>query len=125
MPVKVVDASAVSALLFAEPDAEEIANRLRGYSLASPALLTFEVGSVCLKKMRRHAARKTSLLAAYGLLRRMEIVETAVNGSEVVVFAEQRGLTVYDAAYLWLAKKLGAELVTLDKRLSKAAKEVP
>ena len=125
MPVKVVDASAVSALLFAERDAEEIANRIRGHSLASPALLTFEVASVCLKKMRRHPARKTLLLAAYSLLSRMEIAETAVDGSEVVVFAEHRGLTVYDADYLWLAQKLGAELVTLDKKLSKVAKEVP
>jgi predicted nucleic acid-binding protein len=31
------------------------------------------------------------------------------------------GLTVYDASYLWLARQLGAELVTLDKELGRAA----
>lgn len=122
MSVKVVDASALAALLFAEPDAEEVANHIRGHSLASPALLPFEVGSVCLKKMRRHPSRKSSLLAAYSLLSRMEIAETEVNGSEVVELAEKKDLTVYDASYLWLAQKLGAELVTLDKTLAGAAR---
>ena len=31
------------------------------------------------------------------------------------------GLTAYDASYLWLSRQLGAELVTLDRRLAKAA----
>lgn len=121
MAVKVIDASALAALLFAEPDAEAVANRIRGHSLVSPALLSFEVASVCLKKMRRHPARKSSLLAAYSLLARMEVAEAEVNGSEVVELAEEKGLIVYDAAYLWLARKLGAELVTLDKTLARAA----
>ena len=31
------------------------------------------------------------------------------------------GLSSYDASYLWLARRLGAELVTLDARLAAAA----
>jgi len=121
MPAKVIDASALAAVLFAERDATEVANRIRGHSLVSPTLLPFEIASVCLKKMRQHPARKASLLAAYNLLARMEIAEAEVNGSEIVELAEEEGLTVYDAAYLWLARKLGAELVTLDKTLARAA----
>jgi predicted nucleic acid-binding protein len=30
--------------------------------------------------------------------------------------AEQIGLTWYDASYLWLARRTGAELVTLDQQ---------
>jgi predicted nucleic acid-binding protein len=121
MPVKVIDASALAAVLFGEAGAEEVASRIRGHSLVSPALLAFEVASVCLKKIRRHPAQRSSLLAACGLLRRMEIAETEVDVSEVVVLAEERKLTVYDAAYLWLAQKLKAELVTLDKTLAAEA----
>jgi len=36
--------------------------------------------------------------------------------------ALETGLTVYDASYLWLARRLGAELVTLDKALDAAAR---
>jgi predicted nucleic acid-binding protein len=34
--------------------------------------------------------------------------------------AAATGLTAYDASYLWLARRLGADLVTLDKQLAKA-----
>jgi len=37
-------------------------------------------------------------------------------------FAEQYGLTAYDAAYLELAKRLGLPLATLDKDLQRATK---
>jgi len=52
MPVKVVDASALAAMLFGESQAGEVANRIRGFSLACPALLPFEIANVCLNKGR-------------------------------------------------------------------------
>ena len=121
MPVKVVDASALAAVLFGEPKSEEVASHIRGFSLACPALLPFEIASVCLRKIRRHPSQRSSLLAAFELLGRMEITQTAVDLSEAIVVAEKKKLTVYDATYLWLAEKLRAELVTLDKTLAKAA----
>ncbi|MGH9875766.1 MAG: type II toxin-antitoxin system VapC family toxin [Pyrinomonadaceae bacterium] len=54
MSVKVVDASAIAALLFGEPEAPTIAAQLRNTKLAAPTLLPFEVASVCLKKLHRH-----------------------------------------------------------------------
>jgi predicted nucleic acid-binding protein len=40
----------------------------------------------------------------------------------VLRLANESGITVYDAAYLWLARELDAELVTLDRKLAEAAK---
>jgi predicted nucleic acid-binding protein len=40
---------------------------------------------------------------------------------EVVALARATGLTACDAAYLWLARALGAERVTLDGDLARAA----
>jgi predicted nucleic acid-binding protein len=34
---------------------------------------------------------------------------------------ETDGMLTYDASYLWLSRQLGAELVTLDRQLAKAA----
>jgi predicted nucleic acid-binding protein len=46
----------------------------------------------------------------------VEIV--AVDHHEVVRLAEAFGLTAYDASYLWLARRLDAGLITLDRRLA-------
>jgi predicted nucleic acid-binding protein len=48
---KVVDASAVVALLFNELTRETAVERLRGALLHAPGLLEFEVANACLKKM--------------------------------------------------------------------------
>ena len=121
MAVKVVDASAVGALLFDEPEAEVIAARLAGETLTAPALLPFEVTNIALKKILRHPEQRPSLLAAFALLPRLPIDIVGVDQDAVLALAEQTGLTAYDAGYLWLARDLDAELVTLDKRLQAAS----
>ena len=122
MPVKVVDASAVGALLFGEPEAREVAGRLQEGRLVAPALLPFEVASICVKKIMRHPARHDALLEALRLLGRLAIERLEVDVHGVARLAEATKLTAYDASYLWLARKLDAELVTLDRALNLAAK---
>jgi predicted nucleic acid-binding protein len=122
LPIKVVDASALGAILFGEPDAGKIALRLEGASLAAPALLPFEVGNLCLMKIRRHPGLRAPLLAAFSLMKRLEIDTVEIDYAEALRLAETAALTFYDASYLWLAKTLGAELVTLDLDLEAASK---
>jgi uncharacterized protein with PIN domain len=55
--VKVVDASALAAILFAEPEAEAIAERLTGARLAAPSLLDYELANVCLDQAAAEPAR--------------------------------------------------------------------
>ncbi|HEX3208162.1 MAG TPA: type II toxin-antitoxin system VapC family toxin [Geminicoccaceae bacterium] len=121
MAARVVDASAVGALLFGEPNGAAVAERLREADLMAPALLWFELANVCLKKIRRHPDRRDALTMAFGLLERMAIEVVEVEHVEALVLAEAAGLTAYDASYLWLARRLGLELVTLDTPLEIAA----
>jgi predicted nucleic acid-binding protein len=44
---------------------------------------------------------------------------------EVLELAESEGITAYDASYLWLARLLNLELVTLDGGLATAAARRP
>jgi predicted nucleic acid-binding protein len=46
MSAKVVDASALAALLFGEPQGEHVAARLAEGHLVAPTLLAFELASV-------------------------------------------------------------------------------
>jgi predicted nucleic acid-binding protein len=122
MNVRVVDASALGALVFGEPAAERIAAQLSDGLLVAPALLPFELASICLRKIRAHPTQKTVIQEAFECAGQMAIESVEVDHSRTVALANDNDLTTYDASYLWLAQELRAELVTLDTRLVKAMK---
>jgi predicted nucleic acid-binding protein len=122
MDVKVVDASAVAALLFGEPEAESIAGRLTDARLVAPALLAFELADICRTKGLRQPQQRPALRAALALRRRLAVVEVRVDHEAALDLATLEGLTAYDASYLWLVRHIGAELVTLDPHPAKAAR---
>jgi len=124
MPVKVVDASVLGALIFNEPDAGLAAERLSNATLVAPVLLRFEMASICLKKLKRYPEKRALINHAFRLWTEMEIKEADVDSHGIVILAEQTALTVYDAAYLWLARKLNAELITFDRQLAKASEGI-
>lgn len=120
MPVKVVDASALAALLFGEPEGEMVAAQLDGARLIAPSLLGFELTNVCLIKARRHPAQLPALTAAFRRRGRLGVKEIVVDHDGALELARATGLTACDASYLWLARQLGVELVTLDQKLATA-----
>lgn len=119
MGVKVVDASALGALVFGEPDAPVVAARLKESVMVAPHLLWFELASIAFKKAAMHAAYAEQIREAFRMAGRLAIELLAVDHLEVIELAAKSRLTTYDASYLWLARKTGGELVTLDKRLLK------
>lgn len=121
MPVKVVDASALGALVFGEPGAETVAKQLSRSALVAPQLLWFELASIAFKKTVKHAGLEGHIREAFRMASRLAIEILSVDHLEVIDLAAQARLTTYDASYLWLARKTGGELVTLDKRLLKAS----
>jgi predicted nucleic acid-binding protein len=121
MDVKVVDASALAAIIFKEPEREDIAVRLEGARLVAPALLGYEIVNACLSKLRRHPELRAGILQAFLLQGGLAIEPAEVDHAGALVLAEQTRLTGYDASYLWLAQRLNAELVTLDRDLARAA----
>lgn len=121
MAVKVVDASALAALLFGEPEAEAVAGRLGDAQLVAPGLLAFELANVCLMKARRHPEQQPALMAAFRLRDRLRMQALAVDHDRALELAAATGLTAYDASYLWLSQHLSAELVTLDQQLANAS----
>lgn len=121
MAVKVVDASALAAVLFDEPDAEAVAAELADAELTAPALLTTELANVCVVKVKRAPRDRAALLQAYRMRELFAVTLRSIEHDAVVELALRSGLTAYDACYLWLARHLGAPLVSLDKQLLRAA----
>jgi predicted nucleic acid-binding protein len=107
--------------ILTEPEAEAIAGRLDGARLVASNLLAFELANVRLLKCRRHPDQHDALLTAFQLRRRSGVEEIEIDHAGALALAEAAGLTAYDASYLWLANRLEAELVTLDRALARAA----
>jgi predicted nucleic acid-binding protein len=121
---KVVDASAIAAIVFQEAEEEEMRERLPGSRLCAPYLLRFEIANVCLKKIRREPDRRMEIIEQHVASLNLPVEEFAVDTREVRSVAEDEKLSAYDASYLWVARRLGVELVTLDQRLQKAAAKI-
>ncbi len=118
--LKVVDASALAAVLFGEPDSPMIEERLEDATLLASDLLDYEIANIAVKKWRKQEMLLDELYTA--LRAREDIIVTLLNVDFEAAFnlAIQAKLTAYDASYLWLARQYDAELVTLDKELQAA-----
>lgn len=123
----VVDASVTLAWLFAESlHAQPIEARLAETALSAPALWRLEVVNCVLVKERRNqitaaqGSRFLQLLEALGI----EIVPDPPGRpmEQLALLARPHRLSPYDAAYLELAIRCGAQLWTLDRNLQEAAR---
>lgn len=122
MHAAVVDASAVAAVVFDEPEAADVVRRLTGVPLCGPRLLELELANTACSKIRRRLATADVLLADLADAGRLHVTFFDPPTDEVLTLALETGLTVYDASYLWLAVALELPLVTLDRQLARAAK---
>ena len=119
MSVTVVDASAVAAVVFDEPEAAPVIATITG-ALIAPGLLRYELASICATKLAREPQRAKLILARYGLLTRLDVDYADPDWESLPLLARRWGISAYDAAYLQLALAHKAPLVTLDSRLAKA-----
>lgn len=119
MTATVVDASAIAAVLFDEPEARPVLASLSG-PLVAPTLLPYELASVCTTKLIRFPDRAAEINARWQLLESLQIEYVEPDLHELPQTARRWALSAYDAAYLQTALKRKARLVTLDRRLAAA-----
>lgn len=115
----IVDASAVAAVLFDEPEAAPVMASIGG-RLAAPGLLRYEMASICAIKLQREPRLARLTLQRYRLLSSLDIEYAEPDWHALPVLARQWELSAYDTAYLQLALGRNAPLVTLDARLAGA-----
>lgn len=121
----VIDASALAAVAFRESAADDVVSRLEGRETHAPWLLRYEMTNVAVQFCRRQPSQSGAVLdaLAYALGPDTGIQWHDVDPIDVVNISRATGLTAYDAAYLWLAGQLGADLVTLDRELVAASRK--
>jgi predicted nucleic acid-binding protein len=119
-PPCVVDCGVLVAVFLEEDNAVEATTALVNRALHAPNLLPFEFANVARNKSRAGAdpTRITDGLQAFEASR---IELHHLEPQCLHELALEEGLTAYDAAYLALAIRLKAPLLTFDHRLSAAA----
>lgn len=121
----VVDASVAAAWALKDeraPLASACLDRSAEDFLTVPALFWFEVRNVLIINERRGRLTVAESADFLSLLSRLPIrVDQEPYSDAVLDLARRHRLTVYDAAYLELARRLGLTLATLDLRLIGAA----
>lgn len=125
----VLDCSVALTWCFADeatPATMAIQERLYADSAAVPSLWPLEVANGLLMAMRRgrlSAAGRDSFTAFFGRLPIAVDDETSRRALlDIAGLAEAQRLTVYDASYLELARRLALPLASLDRDLNRAAK---
>jgi len=117
----VIDASAVVSLLIDPGDVgDSIARRMSAATLLAPAILPFEVANVL--RRRRNSGLLSSTEASLALHEHGELPIDLWPWEPIAARAWQLGdnLSSYDAAYVALAERTGAVLITRDKRIAGA-----
>ena len=123
--IRVVDASAVAAMLFGEPDAPWVHALLSGQLLLVPSIFHFELGNACRMKSKRYPDRAGVLLSAWVDWNvHPPITTMAIDLTTTMELARDHNLTFYDASYLWLVRDRASVLVSLDAQLVRAARRL-
>ena len=101
----VLDASALAAIAFREPDYESLIEKLEDAIVHAPALLTFELANVAWKRSGVSPTEKTILLAL-GAAPRATVDSSGIREPvDVVRVPQALGCSTYDAACVWLAER--------------------
>ena len=111
----------MGALAFGEPEAATAARLMAAAELRAPKLLPFEVLSIARKKVLKHPELGAAIRQGLRLALSLDVRLVEVAHAEVLELALARGVSTYDAAYLWVALRSSGELLTFDRRLKEAA----
>ena len=121
----VIDGSILAAWFLdekADPRVEMAFDTVTRVETRAPSLLYYEIRNALLVSERRNRITEAMSLAFLRNLALLPIrLEPAGDDTSLMTLARKRKLTVYDAAYLELAKREGLPLATLDRGLEKAA----
>jgi predicted nucleic acid-binding protein len=122
----VLDASITACWAFEDeehPQADLAFRRIRTEECVVPSLWWFEVRNILVVNERRKRTSESATTRFLHELARLPIrVDRVPVEADVLRLARAHKLSVYDAAYLELARREGLPLATLDRDLAGAAR---
>ena len=117
-----IDTAAVLAVLLEEPERPALLAATTGAVLFAPASLPWEVGNALVAAVRRRRLTAAQAEAGWTAYQTIPIRLLEVDIGRAMALATERGLYAYDAYMLEAARNRGLPLLTLDAKLSDAAR---
>ena len=118
----VCDASALVALLLdGGADGRWATNMLSGAELVAPSLVGFEVANIIRRHELAGLVSRDQAAQAHADLLDLAIEQWPYELLAARAWQLRANLSIYDAGYVALAEFLDADLVTLDRRIGRAA----
>lgn len=125
MPI-VIDASVAASWALPDenhPDVAFALERVQSERGVVPALWWYEIRNILLVSERRRRLSESDTAEFLEALSDLRITQDqSAVGSRLLQLARAHKLTIYDAAYLELAKRTASPLATLDSELIRAAR---
>ena len=118
----IIDASFALGFLLPDEHSAKVDKIFRQFAngniiLESTFLLGFEIANALTLAKRRKRITFENAKKLLRLFQKWDIKYTEVKLDEVLKISLEKDISAYDASYLWLSKKKGFKLLTLDEKL--------
>lgn len=120
----VIDTSALLAVIVGEPERERIIELTAGNSLIGPSAIPWEVGNAFSAMMKKERLSLDEAQKGLDVFQSIPIRYVKVDMPNALAMSRQEGMYAYDAYFLDCASRYAASLLTLDRGLLRAAKNV-
>jgi predicted nucleic acid-binding protein len=120
----VVDTSVIIAVIANEPEKEALVELTKGANLIAPHSVHWEIGNAFSAMLKRERIRVEQAIQAIRLYRQIPIRFVDVELEESLKIADTLGIYAYDAYLIRCALKYKSPLISLDRKLVNAAKEM-
>ena len=120
----VIDTSAVLAVLLNEPERPALISVTSGVDLAGAPSLPWEVGNALVAGVRKHRLSAADVRSAWASYQEVPIRLLRIDALRALSVALDAGLYAYDGYVLEAARSGRLPLLTLDRRLARAAERL-
>jgi len=120
----VVDTSVIIAVIANEPEKEALIELTTGADLIAPHSVHWEVGNAFSAMLRRERITVEQAIQAVKLYQQIPMRLVEVELEESLKIADTLGIYAYDAYLIRSALKYKSPLISLDRNLLRAAREM-
>jgi len=120
----VADTNTFLAVALDEPERATIVELATGHDLVAPAVLPFDIGNALTALMKKGVLQAKEVGMVWDAVQAIPVDLRAVDIKEALGIAVRFGMYAYDAYFLECALGLRLPLLTLDKAMKSAAREL-